>query len=141
MMISVKTFMHQKQTLAKISGPEIIFAETHTRCEQSQYLVTPARPPPPHPPAALRTDKDLPAGPVRVSVQLYSVYSLLLCVVAPHTTSVARLPGRNSGQKAQKGPQKKISGRNLADLTKNRQKRGRRKFSKKFLIFSCDNHV
>jgi len=25
----------------------------------------------------------------------------------PHTTSVARLPGRNSGQKAQKGPQKK----------------------------------
>ena len=24
-----------------------------------------------------------------------------------HTTSVARLPGRNSGQKAQKGPQKK----------------------------------
>jgi hypothetical protein len=28
-------------------------------------------------------------------------------VVAPHTTSVARLPGRNSGQKAQKGPQKK----------------------------------
>ena len=31
MMISVKTFMHQKQTLAKISGPEIMFAETHTR--------------------------------------------------------------------------------------------------------------
>ena len=30
MMISVKTFMHQKQTLAKISGPEIIFAETHS---------------------------------------------------------------------------------------------------------------
>ena len=30
MMISVKTFMHQKQTLAKISGPEIIFAERHT---------------------------------------------------------------------------------------------------------------
>ena len=31
-----------------------------------------------------------------------------LCVQAPtHTTSVARLPGRNSGQKAQKGPQKK----------------------------------
>ena len=41
---------------------------------------------------------------------------------------VARLPGRNSGQKAQKGPQKKISGRILADFTKNRQKRGRRKF-------------
>jgi hypothetical protein len=39
-----------------------------------------------------------------------------------------RLPGRNSGQKAQKGPQKKISGRILADFTKNRQKRGRRKF-------------
>ena len=38
MMISVKTFMHQKQTLAKISGPEIIFAETHTRA-----------PPPPTP--------------------------------------------------------------------------------------------
>jgi hypothetical protein len=30
MMISVKTFMHQKQTLAKISGPEIIFAGRHT---------------------------------------------------------------------------------------------------------------
>ena len=31
-----------------------------------------------------------------------------LCVEAPpHTTSVARLPGRNSVQKAQKGPQKK----------------------------------
>ena len=29
---------------------------------------------------------------------------------------VARLPGRNSGQKAQKGPQKKISGRILADF-------------------------
>ena len=39
---------------------------------------------------------------------------------------VARLLGRNSGQKAQKGPQKKISGRILADFTKNRQKRGRR---------------
>jgi hypothetical protein len=38
-MISVKTFMHQKQTLAKISGPEIMFAETH----QS--------PPPPNPEA------------------------------------------------------------------------------------------
>ncbi len=40
MMISVKTFMHQKQTLAKISGPEIIFAETHTRA--------PFPPPTPH---------------------------------------------------------------------------------------------
>ena len=43
MMISVKTFMHQKQTLAKISGPEIIFAETHTRA-----------PPPPNPPLEFR---------------------------------------------------------------------------------------
>ena len=34
MMISVKTFMHQKQTLAKISGPEIMFAETHTRVQE-----------------------------------------------------------------------------------------------------------
>ena len=41
MMISVKTFMHQKQTLAKISGPEIIFAETHTSVSYSS-------PPPPH---------------------------------------------------------------------------------------------
>jgi hypothetical protein len=48
----------------------------------------------------------------------------------PLEFSVARLPGRNSGQKAQKGPQKKISGRILADFTKNRQKRGRRKYSK-----------
>jgi hypothetical protein len=65
MMISVKTFMHQKQTLVKISGPEIIFAERHT----------------PEPPPS-----------------------------TPHLSSgngVARLPGRNSGQKGQKGPQKK----------------------------------
>ena len=49
---------------------------------------------------------------------------------------VARLPGRNSGQKAQKGPQKKkISGRILADYTKNRQKRGRRKYSKEVPYF------
>ena len=34
MMISVKTFMHQKQTLAKISGPEIMFAKTHTRVQE-----------------------------------------------------------------------------------------------------------
>ncbi len=34
MMISVKTFMHQKQTLAKISGPEIMFAEIHTRVQE-----------------------------------------------------------------------------------------------------------
>jgi hypothetical protein len=34
MMISVKTFMHQKQTLAKISGPKIMFAETHTRVQE-----------------------------------------------------------------------------------------------------------
>ena len=59
------------------------------------------------------------------------------------TRPVPVLPGgRNSGQKAQKGPQKKkICGRILVDFTKNWQKRGRRKFSKKFLIFSCDNHV
>ncbi len=44
MMISVKTFMHQIQTLAKISGPEIIFAETHTR----------APPSPPNPPLEFR---------------------------------------------------------------------------------------
>ena len=51
----------------------------------------------------------------------------------PHLSSgngVARLPGRNSGQKAQRGHKKKISGRILADFTKNRQKRGRRKYSK-----------
>ena len=34
MMISVKTFMHQKQTPAKISGPEIMFAEKHTRVQE-----------------------------------------------------------------------------------------------------------
>ncbi len=34
MMISVKTFVHQKQTLAKISGPEIMFAVTHTRVQE-----------------------------------------------------------------------------------------------------------
>jgi hypothetical protein len=49
----------------------------------------------------------------------------------------AVLPGgRNSGQKAQKGPQKKkICGRILADFTKNWQKRGRRKFSKEVPYF------
>jgi len=38
MMISVKTFMHQKQTLAKIRGPEIIFAETHVVVEHIYSL-------------------------------------------------------------------------------------------------------
>ncbi len=50
------------------------------------------------------------------------------------------LGGRNSGQKAQKGPQNKklaerICGRNLADFTKKWQKRGRRKFSKEVPYF------
>jgi hypothetical protein len=49
--------------------------------------------------------------------------------------------GRNSGQKAQKGPQKKkklaerICGRILADFTKKWQKRGRKKFSKEVPYF------
>jgi hypothetical protein len=48
--------------------------------------------------------------------------------------------GRNSGQKAQKGLQKKklaerICGRILADFTKKWQKRGRRKFSKEVPYF------
>jgi hypothetical protein len=48
--------------------------------------------------------------------------------------------GRNSGQKAQKGPQKKKVGRKnlcqiLADFTKKWQKRGRRKFSKEVPYF------
>jgi hypothetical protein len=53
----------------------------------------------------------------------------------------AVLPGgRNFGQKAQKGPQKKklaerICGRILADFTKKWQKRGRRKFSKEVPYF------
>jgi len=57
-----------------------------------------------------------------------------------HTTSVARLPGRNSGQKAQKGPQKK---KFLAEfwliLPKTGRKGAAENFQKKFLIFSCDN--
>ena len=57
-----------------------------------------------------------------------------------HTTSVARLPGRNSGQKAQKGPQKKNF---LAEfwliLPKTGRKGAAENFQKKFLIFSCDN--
>ena len=60
----------------------------------------------------------------------------------PHTTSVARLPGRNSGQKAQKGPQKK---KFLTEfwliLPKTGRKGAAENFQKKFLIFSCDNHV
>jgi len=58
----------------------------------------------------------------------------------PHTTSVARLPGRNSGQKAQKGPQKK---KFLAEfwliLPKTGRKGAAENIQKKFLIFSCDN--
>jgi hypothetical protein len=44
--------------------------------------------------------------------------------------------GRNSGLKAQKGPQEiKICGRILADLPKTGRKRGRRKFSKEVPYF------
>jgi hypothetical protein len=59
----------------------------------------------------------------------------------PLLLAQAVLPGgRNSGQKAQKGPQKKklaerICGRILADFTKKWQKRGRRKFSKEVPYF------
>jgi hypothetical protein len=68
-------------------------------------------------------------------------YPFLLGVEAPpHTTNVARLPGRNSGQKAQKGPQKK---KFLAEfwliLPKTGRKGAAENFQKKFLIFSCDN--
>ena len=40
---------------------------------------------------------------------------------------VARLLGRNSGQKAQKGPQKKISGRILADFYQKQAEKGPQK--------------
>jgi hypothetical protein len=48
--------------------------------------------------------------------------------------------GRNSDQKAQKGPQKKklaerICGRILAEFNQKWQKRGRRKFSKEIPYF------
>ena len=53
---------------------------------------------------------------------------------------VARLPGRNSGQKAQKGPQKK---KFLAEfwliLPKTGRKGAAENIQKMFLIFSCDN--
>jgi hypothetical protein len=55
--------------------------------------------------------------------------------------------GRNSGQKAQKGPQKKkmaerICGRILAEfLPISGRKGAAENFQKKFLIFSYDNHV
>jgi hypothetical protein len=42
-------------------------------------------------------------------------------------------------KKLKRGHKKKISGRILADFTKNRQKRGRRKYSKDVPFFSCDN--
>ena len=45
----------------------------------------------------------------------------------PLEFSVARLPGRNSGQKAQKGPQKKISGRILADFYQKQAEKGPQK--------------
>ena len=53
---------------------------------------------------------------------------------------VARLLGRNSGQKAQKGPQKK---KFLAEfwliLPKTGRKGAAENIQKMFLIFSCDN--
>ena len=56
----------------------------------------------------------------------------------PHTTSVARLPGRNSGQKAQKGPQKKkILAEFWLILPKTGRKGAAENFQNKFLIFSC----
>jgi hypothetical protein len=57
--------------------------------------------------------------------------------------SSAVLPGgRNSGQKAQKGPQKKkFVAVFWLILPKTGRKRGRRKFSKEVPYFSCDNHV
>ena len=58
----------------------------------------------------------------------------------PLEFSVARLPGRNSGQKAQKGPQKK---KFLAEfwliLPKTGRKGAAENIQKMFLIFSCDN--
>jgi hypothetical protein len=59
-------------------------------------------------------------------------------------SSSAVLPGgRNSGQKAQKGPQKekKFEAEFWFILPKSGRKGAAEKFQKKFLIFSCDNHV
>ena len=50
--------------------------------------------------------------------------------------------GRNFGQKAQKGPQKKkIVAEFWLILPKSGRKGAAENFQKKFLIFSCDNHV
>ena len=55
---------------------------------------------------------------------------------------VARLPGRNSGQKAQKGPQKnKFLAEFWLILPKTGRKGAAENFQKNYLIFSCDNHV
>jgi len=57
-----------------------------------------------------------------------------------HPTSVARLPGRNSGQKAQKGPQKtKILAEFWLIIPKTGRKGAAENIQKKFLIFSCVN--
>ena len=68
-----------------------------------------------------------------------------LCVWRHHQSTThnqcCKVARQKFRPKSSKGAtEKKISDRIfLADFTKNRQKRGRRKFSKKFLIFSCDN--
>jgi hypothetical protein len=50
--------------------------------------------------------------------------------------------GRNSGQTAQKRPQKKtIVAEFWLILPKSGRKGAAENFQKKFLIFSCDNHV
>jgi hypothetical protein len=65
-----------------------------------------------------------------------------------YSDSTVVLPGgRNSGQKAQKGPQEKKSWPKefVAEfwliLPKSGRKGAKENFQKKFLIFSCDNHV
>ena len=58
----------------------------------------------------------------------------------PLEFSVARLPGRNSGQKAQKGPQtKKFLAEFWLILPKTGRKGAAENIQKMFLIFSCDN--
>ena len=113
-----------------------ILRHVASRCEFSEGgQVTPSpypQPsPPPHPPHSSLISSVPPPSPPGLCVEWRH---------PTHTTSVARLPGRNSGQKAQKGPQKK---KFLAEfwliLPKTGRKGATENFQKKFLIFICDN--
>ena len=85
---------------------------------------------------------------VRYTATWYDVTQARQQEHTPYTQTRTGQAGRSSGQctqccqvaeipakKLKRGHKKKISGQILADFTKNRQKRGRRKFSKEVPYF------